>query len=105
MRTSRRIVTLIVAGLLGLAGCHRGRAPQAAPTVEPSVDMKRALDLFRRGEFRRSQTILQRLTFALPPGDPELAEARYYTAESWFQLGDYVQAASDFRRVSDEFST
>ena len=105
MRKYRSIVTLVVAGVLGLAGCHRGRAPQATPAVEPSADMKRAMDLFHHGEFRRAQAILQRLTFALPPGDAELAAARYYIAEASFQLSDYVQAASDFRRVSDEFST
>jgi outer membrane assembly lipoprotein YfiO len=105
MRKHRGIVSLLVAGILGLAACHRGRAPQPAPAVEPSADMKRAMDLFHHGDFRRAQTILQRLTFALPPGDPELAAVRYYMAESSFQTGEYVQAASDFRRVSDEFST
>jgi outer membrane protein assembly factor BamD len=105
MRKYRSLVTLWVAGVIALAACHRGRAPRPTPAAEPTADMKRALDLFHRGEFRRAQTILQRLTFELPPGDPELAEARYYTAESWFQMGDYVQAASDFRHVSDEFST
>ena len=45
------------------------------------------------------------MTFELTPGTPELAEVRYYLAECWFQLGDYVQAASDFRKVADEFST
>jgi len=105
MRKYRSIVTLFAIGVLGLAACHRGRAPGAAPAVEPSADMKRAMDLFHRGDYRRAQAILQRLTFELPPGDTALAEVRYYTAESWFQTGDYVQAASDFRKVSDEFST
>ena len=95
MRKYRTIVTLLVIGVLGLAGCHRGRAPRAAPAVEPSADMKRAMDLFHRGDYRRAQAALQRLTFELPPGDSALAEVRYYMAESWFQQGDYVQAASD----------
>ena len=97
----------IAAALAGLAGaCHpRGRAPRAAPVVQPDVDLARAMALFRRGEFRKAQPILQRVSFDLPPGSPELAEVRYYSAETYFQLGDYVQAASDFRKVSDEFST
>ena len=37
-------------------------------------------------------------------GVAELAQVRYYLAETWFQLADYVQAASDFRKVADEFS-
>jgi outer membrane protein assembly factor BamD len=71
---------------------------------EPSVDIAKAMDLFHRGDFRKSQTILQRVSFQLTPGSPELAQVRYYLAETWFQLADYVQAASDFRKVADEFS-
>src|SRR6266568_2481192 len=89
-----------------VAGCHpRGHVPRAAPVVEPDVDLARAMNLFRHGDFRRAQVIFQRVSFQLPPGSPELAEVRYYLAETSFQVGDYVQAASDFRKVSDEFST
>src|SRR2546422_10500507 len=103
-RTIGMLALAVAAGVL--AACHpRGRAPQAAPAVAPGVDLRRAMDLFHRGDFRRAQVILQRLSFELPPGSPELAQARYYLAESWFQVGDYAQAASDFRKVADEFST
>src|SRR6267154_1546579 len=107
MTMQRMIGTLALAvALTGLAACHpRGRAPRAAPVVEPAADLARGLNLFRHGEFRRAQIIFQRVGFQLPPGSQELAEANYYGAECWFQLGDYVQAASDFRKVSDEFST
>jgi len=71
---------------------------------QPDVDIPRALELFHRGDFRKAQTILQRVSYQLAPGAPEMAQVRYYLAESWFQLGDYVQAASDFRKVADEFS-
>src|SRR6266704_2579394 len=95
MTMHRMIGTLALAvALTSLAACHpRGRAPRAAPVVAPEVDLARALNLFHRGDFQ------------LPPGSAELAEANYYGAECSFQLGDYVQAASDFRKVSDEFST
>jgi outer membrane protein assembly factor BamD len=63
------------------------------------------MQLFRRGDFRRAQTALLRLTFEFGPSQPELAQVRYYLAECSFQLGDRVQAAADFRRVADEFST
>src|SRR5437879_5664799 len=107
MTMQRTIGMLAFAVSVGvLAACHpRGRAPQAAPAVAPDVDLRRALDLFHRGDFRRAQVILQRVTFELTPGAPELAQVRYYSAESWFQVGDYVQAASEFRKVADEFST
>src|SRR6266581_1597434 len=95
MAMQRMIGMLAFAVSVGvLAACHpRGRAPQAAPAVVPDVD------------FRRASVILQRVTFELTPGSPELAQVRYYSAESWFQVGDYVQAASEFRKVADEFST
>src|SRR6266851_6781313 len=103
-RTIGMLALAVAAGVL--AACHpRGRAPQAAPAVAPDVDLGRAMDLFHRGDFRRAQVILQRVTFELTPGAPELAQVRYYSAESWFQVGDYVQAASEFRKVADEFST
>ncbi len=107
MTMQRMIGTLALAvALTSLAACHpRGRAPRAAPVVAPEVDLARALNLFHRGEFRRAQIVFQRVGFQLPPGSAELAEANYYGAECSFQLGDYVQAASDFRKVSDEFST
>src|SRR6266446_10244332 len=107
MTMQRMIGTLALAvALTGLAACHpRGRVPRAAPVVEPAADLVRGLNLFRHGEFRRAQIIFQRVGFQLPPGSQELAEVRYYLAETWFEVGDYVQAASDFRKVSDEFST
>jgi outer membrane protein assembly factor BamD len=90
----------------GLAACHHApRVARPAPVVQPDVQLGQAMDLFHRGDFRRAQVILQRMTFDLDPGRPELAQIRYYLAECSFQEGDYVQAASDFRKVSDEFST
>jgi outer membrane protein assembly factor BamD len=63
------------------------------------------MELFRSGQFRKAQVVFQRLTFEFSVTQEELAQARYYVAECNFQLGDYVQAAADFRRVADEFST
>src|SRR5436309_1032683 len=96
------IVTIGVM-LGGLAACHH--SPRIAPVVAPNVQLARAMDLFHHGDFRRAQTMLQRLTFDLEPGDPSLPQIRYYLAECSFQMADYVQAASDFRKVADEFST
>src|SRR5881296_3569929 len=103
MRLQRTIGVLALGiALSGLAACHHG--PRLAPVVQPDVQLANAMDLFHHGDFRRAQAILQRLTFDLEPGDPNLPQIRYYLAECSFQMGDYVQAASDFRKVSDEFS-
>jgi outer membrane protein assembly factor BamD len=99
-------VMLVVAALCtegGLsAACHHG-APRVQQMIEPEAQLERALTLFRRGDFRRAQTLLQRATFEMTPGQPEMAEARYYLAECYFQAGDRVQAAAEFRKVADEF--
>src|SRR5213596_3401880 len=104
MRLQQAIGVLALGiALSSLAACHHG--PRLAPVVQPNVQLDRAMDLFHHGDFRRAQAILQRLTFDLEPGDPNLPQIRYYMAECSFQMGDYVQAVSDFRKVSDEFST
>src|SRR5882672_1568890 len=107
MRMGRTIGTLVLClALGGLAACHHGRPRSAAAApAEPAVDLERAMRLFRRGDFRHAQVLLQRATFEFAPGAPEMAQVRYYLAECYFQLGDYVQAAADFRKVADEFST
>ncbi|MEX2156320.1 MAG: outer membrane protein assembly factor BamD [Gemmatimonadales bacterium] len=86
---------------VGVGACR----PQARvqPVVQPEAELGRALTLFRRGDFRRAQLILQRLTFEFGPSQPELAQARYFLAECHFQMGDRVQAAAEFRKVADEF--
>jgi outer membrane protein assembly factor BamD len=104
--TMQRTIGMLACVVGVLAACHpRGRSPQAAPAVAPDVDLRRAMDRFHHGDFRRALAILQRVSFELTPGTPEMAQVQYYIAESWFQVGDYVQAASEFRKVADEFAT
>ncbi len=96
----RRMVWLL--GLATLAAaCHHG--PRVQTVTRPETELARALTLVRRGDFRRALPVLQRLTFEFVPGQPEAAAARYYLAESYFQTGDRIQAAHEFRKVADEF--
>ena len=88
-------------GVLGLAACGRGPRVQTVP--EPAVLLARARHDFHHGRFPKALLQLQRLTFELGPGRPEIAEARFYLAETYFQTGDRVQAAHEFRRVADDF--
>lgn len=91
--------------ILGLAtfavACHRG--PRVQTVTRPDTELERAVSLIRRGDFRRALLVLQRLSFEFAPGQPEAATARYYLAEAYFQTGDRIQAAHEFRKVADEY--
>jgi outer membrane protein assembly factor BamD len=100
----QQMVGILACLLLG-AACGGPKQAKPAPVVQPEAELARGMELFRHGQFRKAQVVFQRLTFEFSVTQEELAEARYYVAECSFQLGDYVQAASDFRKVADEFST
>ena len=98
----RRMVWML--GLATLAAaCHHGPRPQTVP--RPELQLDQAMAQIRRGDYRRALLTLQRLTFEFGPGQPEAVAARYYMAECYFQTGDRVQAAHEFRKVADEFPT
>src|SRR5882762_5900309 len=98
----RRMVWML--GLATLAAaCHHGPRPQTVPRPERQLDQ--AMAQIRRGDYRRALLTLQRLSFEFGPGQPEAVVARYYMAECYFQTGDRVQAAHEFRKVADEFPT
>jgi outer membrane protein assembly factor BamD len=102
----RQIVGMLACLLLGAgAACGGPKQAKTAPVVQPEAELARGMQLFRKGQFRKAQVVFQRLTFEFSVTQEELAQARHYVAECSFQLGDYVQAASDFRKVADEFST
>ena len=107
MRQQRILGSVAIGLLIAGVACHPGRrgAKPPPPAPDPVVTLDQAMQQFRRGKFRVAQATLQRLTFEFGPGQPELAQARYYMAECSFQMGEYVQAASDFRKVADDFST
>ena len=96
--------TLWLLVLLGAAGCHHG-PPRVRPAIEPNRELARAIALFRHGDSRRAMVVFQRLAFEFGPAQPELVTARYYLAECYFQTGDRVQAAHEFRKVAEEFPT
>src|ERR1044072_1647935 len=77
-RPGRWLVLALLMG--GSTGCflhHGARTPKAPPPAVPTdVELGRAMQLFRHGEFRKAQIILQRLTFELGASPRELAPAR-----------------------------
>ena len=57
----------------------------------------------RTGQWTRALPLLQGLAFELSGGRPELPEVSYLTGEAFFQTGSFVEAADQFRSVSDHF--
>src|SRR5437660_10507716 len=89
--------------LAALAAC--GHGPKLTPASQPDVELARARRDFHRGDCTHATVSLRRLSFELGPTQPELAEVHYYLAECFFQTGDKVQAAHEFRQVADAYPT
>ena len=77
-----------------------GGGPRPAPPA-PEAELVRARALVHQGDFGDALPIFQRISFELSPSQPEYAEVRYWIGESHFQLGDFPQAAMEFRRAAD----
>lgn len=101
MRTMRRLWLVAV---MAVCACHRGGPPGSAAVPRPEVQLEKARAEFRRGAFRRALATFQRATYDLSPADREMAEARYFLAECYFQTGDLVQAEHEFRQVADQYA-
>src|SRR5881398_264811 len=95
--------SLFIVGAALLAACHHG--PRVVPAADPVADLAKARAQFRSGDYAKALVSFRRLTYALGPSQPEMAEARYHMAECYFQTGDRVQAAHEFRQVADQFAT
>src|SRR5207244_7140888 len=67
--------------------------------------LTRARSLLRHGNFNKALLLFRRLAYEIGPTQPEMAEVQYDLAECYFQTGDRVQAAHDFRQVADQFPT
>jgi outer membrane protein assembly factor BamD len=91
--------------LAGLAFAVACGGPKPQIVTPPETLLAQARREFRRGAFQKSLATWQRLGFELPPGHPDLAEVRYSLAEAYFQMGDRVTAAVEFRKVSDQHPT
>ncbi|HYK09484.1 MAG TPA: outer membrane protein assembly factor BamD [Gemmatimonadales bacterium] len=99
----RRVnVGAALVALVGAVAMTACGSPKVRTGVTPDVQMSEALALFHRGKFEDALTGFRRIVFELQPGDPALAEARYYSAECQFQEGLLVEAAHAFRDVADQ---
>lgn len=103
MRRFPAALRALAVAVLGLtAACQRFDL-RAFPTPEGLYQA--SLSQFRAGHYDRAQSGFQKLSFDLNASDSLYSLARFYLAESYFGQGDYVTAAREFRRVSDETPT
>jgi outer membrane protein assembly factor BamD len=56
----------------------------------------------RRGKWSDALQQLERVLLEFTPGDARAPRARYWVGEAQYALGNHLQAAREFRRVSDE---
>jgi outer membrane protein assembly factor BamD len=96
----RALAAISVVGLA--AGCQHFDL-RNFPTPEGLYQA--SLREFRAGRFDKAQTGFQKLTYDLGTGDTLYVLSRFFLAESYFGEGDFVTAAREFRRVSDESPT
>ncbi len=105
----------LAAGTFVVAGCGGGRAPAAeagsgaTPAPLENSTPQQVDSLYRLAESRIRHAKwgdaiedLERLLLEFSPGDPRIPRARYYLGEAKFGIGSHLEAAREFRRVSDE---
>lgn len=108
-----RIRSLVLfAGLLVLGGCGGGRAPAATGAMPAEAEGATAQEIdslyrlsegyVRRGKWGDAIEHLERVLLEFSPGDSRIPQARYFLGEAKFAIGSHLEAAREFRRVSDE---
>jgi outer membrane protein assembly factor BamD len=104
-----------VTGLLTLIGCGGGRSPaagdgqDATPFEYEGASAQEVDSLYRlsegnvrRGKWNDAIKELERVLLEFSPGDSRIPQARYWLGEAKFAIGNHLEAAREFRRVSDE---
>jgi outer membrane protein assembly factor BamD len=100
--------------LLSLAACSASapvpratatpvsRLAETASTAEVDSLWARAQHAFRRGKWGDAIKHLDRVLLEFPPGDSRAPKAHLFLGECQFAIGSHLQAAREFRRVSDD---
>jgi outer membrane protein assembly factor BamD len=98
-----------------LAGC--GGGPAVAPKVTPTPVSRvaesassaeidslwtKAMYAVRHGKWGDAIKYLGRVILELPPGDTRTAQAHFFLGEAQLGLGSNLEAAREFRKVSDD---
>ena len=99
---------------MGLSACAGSRTtPRTGPTPVASVAETasaaavdslwgKATRAVRHGKWGDAAKDLERVLLELPPGDTRVSQARLFLGEAQLSLGNNLQAAREFRKVSDD---
>jgi outer membrane protein assembly factor BamD len=108
----RRLLVLLIplAGAISACGGRSGpetpsptdAGPSGASRAEVDSLWQRAQASFRRGKWEETQKLLDRALLEFAPGDARIPQAHFWLGEVQFALGNQLQAAREFRRVSDD---
>jgi outer membrane protein assembly factor BamD len=105
--------SLVLVAIL-LAGCAHGNSSvPPAPAVTPVGDRSASPALLdslwarldsahARGKWDDVIKLADRLSLELAPGDARVTRTHMYRGDAYYGKHDYLQAAREFRRVSDE---
>lgn len=105
----QKVQGLAVVLLLALAGCGKKTpkvavAPLSTTATQAELDelWKRATREYTRGKWSKAATLYERVTLEVPPGDTLATAAHFRLAECYFGQKNQLQAAREFRKVSDD---
>ena len=108
---TQRFLTAVIM-LVALAACAGGPGPVS---VQPGAEHLTPVQLdslwrgadtaFKSGKWDDALQRYQRFLLEAPPGDPRVVEAHMMMGESQFAKKNRLDAAREFRRVSDETPT
>lgn len=111
-RMARRLLGGFTMALALTAAACGGKSSNVAPTPDPnSVDARAALvdslwakaeSAFRRGSYEDVLVALERVNLEMVPNDPRRVRMHFMSGEAMLAQGSQLQAAREFRKVSDE---
>ena len=96
---ARHIALLLV--VAALTGCAKRLDPNRFPTPEALYDA--AMAEYEAGKCSVAEQALQRLVFELPPRDERQTRVRFALGECMLESRRELEAAQQFRRLSDDF--
>ena len=111
MKGRRMVAASAVVLLALLAGCGKGGPSNVAPLVTSAsraeVDSlwRRANNFYVHGVWHKAAPLYERIGLEVPAGDTLATEAQFRLGECYFGQGMQLQAARQFRKVSDDTPT